>query len=242
MPRDLIRGGSAVLPPDQSHYLRHVLRLRSGDRVEIFDGEGAGYSGTVRVCGAEVLVEALSPQSVTDDPQPALILAQALIKAERFEWILQKGTELGVDRFIPVESRFCNVRISKNRIDGRMERWNRIVRDAARQSCRLTVPGISSLMTLPQVLSLDEPSGYKGLFLHECTAGRWDGCVPDAPGFVLCVGPEGGWDSSEAEAAASAGFMMINLGWRVLRAETAALAAITLVRFRTAGCGFRTEQ
>ncbi len=232
VPGDSILDGNAVLTRDQAHYLRHVLRLRSGDRVEVFDGAGAGYSGTVRFRGAEVRVEGLARLPVADEAQHPLVLAQALIKAERFEWILQKGTELGVDQFIPLETRYCSVRVRKDRIDCRIERWRRIVREAARQCCRFTVPEICPPTDLPGLLALRELSSYRGLFLYEGARGRWDGTVADAPGYVLCVGPEGGWHPDESQAAADAGFSLFNLGPRILRAETAALAAVTLVRFR----------
>ncbi len=239
VPGNSIREGTAILTREQSHYLRHVLRLRTGDRVEIFDGEGGGYSGTVRIHGTETRVEAISRLSKADEPQRPLILAQALIKADRFEWVLQKGTELGVDKFIPLETRFCDARVSKVRIEGRMERWGRIVREASRQSCRFTIPEICTPMNLQSLLSLEELSRYKGLFLYENAADRWDGTVTDAPGHVLCIGPEGGWHPDESDAAAAAGFTLFSLGPRILRAETAALAAVALIRLRIADCGLR---
>jgi len=239
VPADSILEGNAILTRDQAHYLRHVLRLRNGDQVEIFDGEGAGYSGRVRIRGIEVRVEALERLRESEEPHQPLVLAQALIKADKFEWILQKGTELGVNRFIPLQTRFCDVRVPKGRIEGRMERWRRIVRDAARQSCRLTIPEIQTPTDLPSLLTLEELSSYKGLFLYEKAEGRWDGTVANAPGHVLCVGPEGGWHSDEAQAAAAAGFSLFSLGPRILRAETAALVAVTLLRFWSADCGLR---
>jgi 16S rRNA (uracil1498-N3)-methyltransferase len=234
VPGELIHENVATLPGEQAHHLRHVLRLQEGDPIEIFDGEGAGYSGRVRYHGANVRVEDLVRMSSPESVQPPVILAQALIKADKFEWVLQKGTELGVSVFIPLESRFSDVRIPEGRITGRMERWQRIVREASRQSCRFSIPEIRLPMTLARLLSLDGLSGFKGLFLHQDASDRWNGEIPPASGYVLCIGPEGGWDSSEADEAAIAGFRLYNLGPRVLRAETAALAAVTLLQFQTA--------
>ncbi len=239
MPRELIHKDSAILPPDQAHHLRHVLRLRNGDRVEIFDGEGSGYSGVVSLRDVEVRVEDLSCLSPDGETRPPLILAAALIKADRLEWVLQKGTELGVDKFILLETRFCDVPIPKSRISGRLERWNRLVREASKQSCRFTLPRIAGPMTLERLLSLEELSGFKGLFFYEGAHQRWDALLPDAPGYVVCTGPEGGWHPVEADAAAAGGFSVVNLGPRVLRAETAAVAAVSLVQFRIADCGLR---
>ncbi len=235
VPGESIRNGNAVLTRDQAHYLKHVLRLRSGDHVEIFDGEGSGYAGTLRVRGAEVSVETLSLLPGCADDERPLILAQALIKSDKFEWVLQKATELGVDRIIPLETRYCEVRIPKGRLESRIERWRRIALEASRQSRRFRVPEISAPLSLPELFSLEEISCFKGLFLFENARERWHGTIGDAPGFVLCIGPEGGWHSDEADAATAAGFHLFNLGQRILRAETAALAAVTLVRFSAGG-------
>jgi len=242
VPGELIHENIAILPREQAHHLRHVLRLQEGDAVEIFDGEGAGYSGRVRCLGDDVHVENLVGMSPPEKDQPPVILAQALIKADRFEWILQKGTELGVSEFIPLEARFSDARIAESRIAGRMERWQRIVREASRQSCRFSIPEIRKPMTLAQLLSLDELSRFRGFFLHENASERWSSPAPVAPGYVLCIGPEGGWHPSEADAAASAGFGLYHLGPRILRAETAALAAVTLLQFQIANYRLQTDK
>jgi 16S rRNA (uracil1498-N3)-methyltransferase len=237
VPGDSIHEGAAVLPPDQAHHLRHVLRLRDGEKVEIFDGSGAGYSGRVSYRGDEVHVKSLREITAPENPQPELVLAQALLKADKFEWVLQKATELGVSGIVPLVTKFCDVRIPPSRIEGRMERWRRIVREAARQSCRFSVPGIRAPMTLAELFSLKKDSGQEGLLLYENAPVRWNGALPPAEKYMLCIGPEGGWHPDEAEAAANAGLALFNLGPRILRAETAALAAVTLIQFRIADFG-----
>ena len=242
VPGDSIHEGTAVLPPEQAHHLRHVLRLQDGEKVEIFDGKGAGYSGRVSYCGDEVYVRALHEMSPSEKPHPGLVLAQALLKADKFEWVLQKATELGVREFVPLTTQFCEVRIPESRIDGRMERWRRIIRESSRQSCRLSVPEIRVPMSLVNLFSLSGYSRHKGLFLYENAPGRWDGTLPPAQDYLLCVGPEGGWHPDEAEAAARVGYDLFNLGPRILRAETAALAAVTLVQFQIADCELQIDK
>ncbi len=237
VPGDLIRESVATLPRDQAHHLRNVLRLRNGDPVEIFDGAGTGYSGKVRYGGDEVHVDSLTIISSPETPQARLVLAQALIKADKFEWVLQKGTELGVSEFIPLETRFCDVRIPGSRIGGRIERWRRIVSEASRQCCRYSVPEVRKPMSLADLLSAETPASYKRLFLYEHAPDRWSGSLPPAGGYLLCIGPEGGWHPEEADAASGAGFDLFNLGPRILRAETAALAAVTLLQFQIEGLG-----
>lgn len=230
VPTDLIHGQTAVLPDDQAYHLRNVLRIRSGDPVEVFDGEGTGYAGEVAFCGSEVHVQGLTKIERPDDCRPRLILAQALIKSDRFEWILQKATEFGAAAIVPLKSRYCDVRIPESRLDSRMERWRRIVREAARQCCRVTVPEVHMPMDFARLRALDEFAGCRGLFLCPGASLRWKGISHNAPGYVLFIGPEGGWHPDEIEEAAKSGFERFNLGPRILRAETAALAALVLVQ------------
>ena len=137
IPRDCILGETAVLPADQTHHLRKVLRFRQGDEVELFDGEGRSYLGRVESLGAQVHIRILQA-ILTDDPGLApLVLAASLIKADRFEWVLQKGTELGVWRFLPLETHFTAVRIPEERLEARLERWQRI---AVKKRCSGVIP------------------------------------------------------------------------------------------------------
>ena len=130
VPRDQIRDGRALLPADQAHHLRDVLRIRSGAEVELFDGEGSCYTGKVEIHRAEIRIVALRKTEPAENPWTRLILAPALIKSERFEWILQKATELGVREFIPLKTRFSDIRISDSKLEARLQRWQRVVREA----------------------------------------------------------------------------------------------------------------
>jgi 16S rRNA (uracil1498-N3)-methyltransferase len=213
--------------------------MRDGDAIEIFDGKGAGYSGIVSCRGDEVSVRSLRQISPPENREHGLILAQALLKADKFEWVLQKATELGASEFIPLETKFCDVRIPGSRIQARLERWHKIVREAARQSCRFGVPEVHVPTSPEKLFASARQSSLRGLFLHENAPERWNGRLPGGENFLLCVGPEGGWHPDEAEAAAAAGFLSFNLGPRILRAETAAVAAVTLIQFQIADCELR---
>jgi len=228
VPRDSISGGIAALPADQARHLRDVLRLRSGDVVEIFDGEGGGYAGEVELRGSEVLVCRL--QSLGSlVPKDSLILAAALIKSAKFEWMLQKVTELGVSEIIPLKTRRSEVRLPGNRLKQRLERWGRIVKEAAKQCGRFDAPRLREPAEFSEFLSRTEFSGYTKLLFHEDAVELWQ---PDKCGLagetILCVGPEGGWEGGEIEQAERAGFRMFSLGPRTLRAETAAIAAVAI--------------
>jgi 16S rRNA (uracil1498-N3)-methyltransferase len=230
IPRYRIAGRIAVLTPDQAHHLRDVLRLGTGEEVELFDGEGLRYSGRVECRGAEVHIVSLKRLEPAEEPKTSLVLAAAIIKADRFEWILQKGTELGVDRFLPLLTRFSNVRIPAARLEARLERWQRIIREASKQSRRVTTPRIQLPLSFSDLVASPEHAGFARFMLHEKAPQRLKMVTP-ADHVLLCVGPEGGWDAAETQAAEEAGFRLVNMGSRIMRAETAALAAVAVFQF-----------
>jgi 16S rRNA (uracil1498-N3)-methyltransferase len=231
VPQEQVRNGIAVLTPDQAHHLRTVLRLRAGEEVELFDGAGLSCSGTIQCRGAEIHIGPLREIDLPQEPGTALVLAAALIKPDRFEWILQKGTELGVERFLPLETNYSAVRIPQAGLAARLDRWQRIVREACKQSRRITIPKVHSPLPFGALLTAPEYAAYARFMLHEKAPERLNADLPAGNPVLLCVGPEGGWDSTEANAAERAGFQIVSMGTRVLRAETAALAALAIFQF-----------
>jgi 16S rRNA (uracil1498-N3)-methyltransferase len=229
VPRDLIKEGSAALPPTQAHHLRDVLRLHSGDIVEIFDGAGSGYTGEVELRDSDVFIRSLknipSPESSIH-----LTLAAALIKSAKFEWMLEKSTELGVDAIIPLKTCLSEIRIPSDRMKSRLERWRRIVREASRQCTRFTEPRISEPLDFSEFLASQDFTGSTKVLFYEKSNDPWrsDGFVSDR--ILLCIGPEGGWEPHEIEQARGAGYRICGLGPRILRAETAAIAAVSIVQ------------
>jgi 16S rRNA (uracil1498-N3)-methyltransferase len=228
---DRIRNGIAVLNSDQVHHLRDVLRLHAGEEVELFDGEGCGYRGKVECRGPKIHIVSLTPLDSRQESGGSLLLATALIRPERFDWVLQKATELGVNEFIPLETRFTNVRIPPARLEARIERWQRITREAAKQCRRLTVPRIRKPIPFASLLSLQDFGGCARFLLHEKAPERLEPPLPAGGSMLLCVGPEGGWDDAEAASAENAGYQLVNLGSRILRAETAAVSAVAIFQF-----------
>ncbi len=230
VPRAFIQNGAAVLPDQQFHHLRDVLRLEAGEAVEIFDGEGNTYSGTIRFERSGAVVSGLLALESRTRPAVALILATALIKADRFEWVLQKGTELGVREFIPLNTRYSEIKIPENRIESRLERWNRIIAEATRQCGASLVPQISRPSNFPALLTSERHTSASRHIFYERASELWRRETPKAGSLLVCVGPEGGWHADEIEAAARAGFQVSSLGRRILRAETAAIAVVVLMQ------------
>jgi 16S rRNA (uracil1498-N3)-methyltransferase len=229
--QDRIQDGVAVLTPDQSHHLRNVLRFRDGDPVELFDGKGCGYSGRIEYHGTAVRVLDVQKIELPGSCGPRLVLAAALIKPDRFEWLLQKGTELGVDEFVPLATRFSNAHIQSAKVESRIERWRRIVQEAAKQCRRPTVPDIRIPLPFAAFVSSDAHPPQARFLLHEKADERLKAISAKETSYVLCVGPEGGWEESETAAARDAGFQLIRMGPRILRAETAAVAAVAVFQF-----------
>jgi len=231
VPRDQIRNGVAILPPDQSHHLFNVLRLRPGDEVEVFDGEGVNYAGEVSDAGPEIRIRKVIKEGEISPAKCRIILAPALIKPERFEWMLQKATELGVEEFIPLMTRYSETSISAERLDKRMERWCRIVREASKQCCRLSIPNIRRPERFEDFLNSGRGRDGSKLMLYEKAAISRGLQVPQSGQVLLCIGPEGGWDREEVADAEKAGYDVFSLGDRILRSETAAIAAVSIVQF-----------
>jgi 16S rRNA (uracil1498-N3)-methyltransferase len=230
IPPDSIREGIAALPADQVHHLRHVLRIGNGEEVEIFDGKGNGYSGKVELSGSRVHICGLQRLPL-QELSLRLILAAALIKPVKFEWMLQKATELGVDDIVPLNTRLSDRQIPDGKITQRLDRWDRIAKEASKQSRRFTAPTVHAPIQFSEFLAADEYAECIRNLFYEKAQERWrpDLDIP-AKGIVLCIGPEGGWDESEIEQARNAGCKIFGLGPRILRAETASIVTLAILQ------------
>ncbi len=242
-------GASVTLSSEESRHLRDVLRLQAGDEAFVFDGEGAefrcivrdaggrkgrkdeGAAATLEVCAR---VSAMRPESPLE-----LTLAVALLKSEKFDWIVKKATELGVSRIVPVETKRADVRLQRDERDTtkRVARWQRLASEAAKQSGRA------------RLLSIDAPCDFASLLVSASRERAWRLMFAERDGRTLSeaisetngaevarpkiitalVGPEGGWETEEIVAAREGGWLIITLGGRVLRAETACLTVAALL-------------
>ena len=232
IPPERIEGERARLDREEILYLGRVLRLGTGDAVEVFDGEGGLYQGRIEDLGAGCI--ALGPREEATSDDPPFLLLQGLPKGEKMDWIVRKAVELGVSRIVPVSCRRSVVRLSPERSKRRVERWRRIAREAARQSGRADLPEVESPRTLDEALALARPE-----WLRLCP---WEGerersfrevveAHREVPGHAVLVGPEGGLEEAEVERAREAGFVTVTLGERILRTETVPLAMLAAVRF-----------
>ena len=218
----------AALDGEDARHLTRVLRAEAGQHYEITDGESAYLAEIVEARGDRVLFRVLDPIE-TPPPPVRIMLCAALIKFDRFEWIIEKATELGVDRVLPVETARCEKGLLEASLK-RIERWTRIARESSQQSRRVRAPEILPAVRFDCSLSTEVDYRY---FLEEATAPALLRILPEsrshADRIAVLVGPEGGWLDAERQAAAAAHWQPASLGALVLRAETAATAAIAVL-------------
>lgn len=220
-----LRGTDVVLSGDAFHHLS-VLRLRVGDEVILLDGCGNLGRAILRiVTRSRAQAEVLERWQEGEELLP-LRLMQGLPRGEKFEWLLEKGVELGISAFTPVITERSQIRGEK------FSRWQRIIQEAARQSRRPLLPSLEELKSLPA--ALQQTTEELRLMLWEEGALPLNAALPkETPAScVLLVGPEGGFSVAEAQAAASAGFLPVSLGKRILRTETAGMAVAAVLQNR----------
>jgi 16S rRNA (uracil1498-N3)-methyltransferase len=223
-PQPLAIGETVDITGEELHHAARVVRVREGEEVELFDGRGGAALGVVRAVNREhVNVELLRTIDARESPA-AVRLALAIINLEKFELVLQKATELGARTLIPLVTERIELRPERYR--GKSERWKKIVFEAVKQCGRAVIPNVEEPVELADLVKRDEP---KLLFDADCVPRP----APDTLGEVtLLIGPEGGWSDAELSLARQHNCWMERLGPRRLRAETAAIAAMTLVQHR----------
>jgi 16S rRNA (uracil1498-N3)-methyltransferase len=225
---DRFDGDRASLHGPDAHHLARVLRAEPGQRYELTDGAALCVAEIETAGPREVVfrvIEALDP----GPPLPPLIVVAALIKFDRFEWMIEKVTELGVKALLPVDAERTETGLLQASAK-RVERWRKIARESSQQSRRVRVPEIRDAVRLNDALrqpfamkiTLEENPGAPRLLE---AAQTWD----HAADLALCIGPEGGWTDSERAAMNNHGWQPASLGTTILRAETAAIAAAAVL-------------
>ena len=231
VPPQAIVGQEAHLGPDLARRMERVLRLRVGDHVLLLDNSGREYEVELTALAAtEGQGVVLASREPPGEPSVRLVLYQALIKGQRFDWVLEKGTELGVAAFAPVVSSRSQVRPSSPS-SARLERWRRVIVEAAEQSGRCRLPDVS--LPLPFGEACVSAAGLRILPWEGERVASLGGLLAAQqlalPAVSLFIGPEGGFPLDEVLFARQQGVRTVSLGRRILRAETAAIVAAALV-------------
>lgn len=216
-----------ILSAQESRHVKNVLRLSEGDEVTLFDGSGKEYSAVVTRADRQSVTVHVVREDVSDrEPKANVFLLIGALKGDKTELVVQKATELGVTRIGVFSSRFCAAYMNENKL----ERLGRVAREAAKQCLRASVPQVEYFETLEEALRAGaeyETRLFACEFLPACGASISD------MGASVCavVGSEGGFSEEEYQLAASLGFTGISLGKRILRAETAAIALLSVVMY-----------
>jgi len=233
-----IMNDMALIEGEDAEHISRVLRLRRGDAVELCDGQGNDYEAVIESVSkneVEVHIERCFPSR--GEPRVKVVLYQAIPKSSKMDLIIQKCVELGVHKVIPVITARTIVKLKAARDEiHKVSRWQRIAKEAAKQSRRGIIPEVSlpvpfsqAIGQSPEMLRIfpwenERKAGLKGVF--EATSSWKDG-------IAVMVGPEGGWEEQEVEAARDTGWNIVSLGPRILRTETVGMAILSAIMFYT---------
>lgn len=229
LPRPLAGGTTTHLDERAQRHAVKVLRLRPGDTLILFNGEGGEYRATLEDTRREGAQVSLHEHIEQERESPLDIeLLQGVARGEKMDLILQKAVELGVTRIVPLASERSQVKLSGERLDKRMQHWHGVIIHACEQCGRNRLPELAGMQTLDAVLAAHAPDRL-GLLLDP-TAGRGPHDLAQTQALSLLIGPEGGLAPAERDQTRGAGFQGVRLGPRILRTETAGLAALAALQ------------
>jgi 16S rRNA (uracil1498-N3)-methyltransferase len=229
---ELTAGRLIELPADTASHVAKVLRARGGDALTVFNGRGGEFAGSIEtVRGGRVSVALAAEVPVERESPLQLTLLQCVPRGDRMDFIVQKATELGVTRILPILSQRSVVRLDADQAESKAAHWRAVAVSACEQCGRNRLPSIEAPRQLLKVLGDAPPPEGTRLVLEpddEADEKGWNG----APRMEIAIGPEGGFAPDELEALRVSGFYRVTLGPRILRAETAAIAAVTWLQTR----------
>lgn len=226
-------GSTLTLDKSQSHYLGRVLRARTGAAIELFNGDGYNYAGIIESISRHEITVSISSRSAAGSASPCRIrLLQSLSRNEKMDWVIQKAVELGVAEIQPIETSRSLIQLDEKRASRREAHWRSVIIGAAQQCGRSEIPPVKAPLDLASALATvadDErcmialPDAEQSLYQVLHTEQR-------QAKVAVMIGPEGGFDPEERSVIASANFLAVRAGPRVLRTETAAIALISAIQ------------
>jgi 16S rRNA (uracil1498-N3)-methyltransferase len=237
----LTAGARVDLPPDTAAHLAKVLRARAGDELILFNGDGREFNGAIEaVRGSRVAASVGDGRPMDRESPLSITLVQCIPRGDRMDFIVQKATELGVARIVPVLSQRSVVRLDKSQAESKANHWRAVAVSACEQCGRNRLPSIEAAQPLLSYLGESAPGTPLRLVLEPESAPHGSGTAQGPGGAAgsevveaeIAIGPEGGFASDELEAFRVAGFSQVGLGPRILRTETAAIAALVWLQAR----------
>lgn len=235
LPKERIQGQRGTVVGDELAHLRKVLRLEPGDRFIVFDDTGWEHEAVVRSFSAHRGdIDILRSYQAERESALQITLALGLTKGEKMDFVVEKATELGVLNIVPFISTYTVPRLDDRKVEARTERWKKIAVSSAKQSGRTRLPKVYTLCEFREFVKQPWNDMLKLFFWEregQQTLKQVHDSQPEAREVLLVVGPEGGFSLEEADMAQQHGFRSVQLGPRILRAETAAVAALSLAQF-----------
>jgi len=235
-----IQGTALTISGELGHHLRASLRVKPGEVLRLTDEHRRRYQGRVSAVATEALtMEILDCKPGPSDTAPHLLLAQALLKGDHMDWVVQKASELGVRTILPLISRHGIVRPQPDRVASQVARWQRIATEAAQQSEQWQSPQLLAPMESRRFFSAHGATAALFLAERRDAIGLANVPLPALPSesLALIVGPEGGWAEEELSQAIEAQCVAVSLGEHILRADTAAVTALSIVQCRLGRLG-----
>lgn len=233
---DQVKDGYCFITGQDVEHIRRVLRMKPGDQIGIRDGISRNYIGELQAIGQEKIeVRILSEESKDSELPARIYLFQGLPKGDKMDWIIQKAVELGVYQIIPMETRRTVVKLDRKKEEAKLRRWNAISESAAKQSGRMIIPKVTEVVTFSQACVRAEAFD-KSFIPYELAADMADtrAALKELSAGMeigIFIGAEGGFDIEEVEQAKASGIRPVTLGRRILRTETAGMAALSVLMF-----------
>lgn len=233
-----------VITGDDVHHIKTVMRFRPGTTIMIADGTGVEYIAEIIEYDVDrVFCRVLETREARGESRTRVTIAQSMPKGDKFEWILQKATELGAKRFLPFSSERTVVKLEPKKVDKKVERWQKITKEAAEQAHRGYVPNVEMPISWKQLLQQIESFPGTVWIAYEKGGKSLTTALAQThvDEIMVLIGPEGGFSAKEVEEAGQAGAITISLGNRILRTETASLLALSCIFFARNELGGESE-
>ncbi len=218
----------------EAHHIKNVLRLKCAQTVTVFDGSGIEYLGTISSIGDGAVTIRLGQQQTVETTELHISIGQALLKAGKMDFVVQKTTELGASVVYPFTSERSVSTVSAKQMHPKKVRWEKIAVEAAKQCRRSLLPIIHEVQPLASLLTAVRDCDLKVILWEEVSDNNLRAVlsrVPRPKAICALIGPEGGFAGHEVQAALGAGFVPVGLGRRILRAETATIAILSIVQY-----------
>lgn len=234
VPFKSIEQNRVVMPEECSNQITKVLRLKRGDKIIVLDNRGVEYEVELtQMISREVIGNILSRKASSGEPKLKITLYQALLPREKFELVLEKGTEIGIDRFVPIETK--RSLIKKNQYQGKIDRWRRILQESSEQSERGVIPELGEALNFEQAMKEALKDGLVLVASERDPRDLLSEVLIPFKGSLekvsIFIGPEGGFETQEFELAKKMGARLISLGPRIFKSETAGLVLSSLLLF-----------